>query len=1342
MQDKKTFRLFISSTFRDFGVERKVLQTDVFPEIRKYCNKRSLSFQPIDLRWGVSNEAQLDQKTLELCLNEVRSCKQHPSPNFLVMLGDRYGWVTLPYLIEQSEFENLIPHIPQKDLALVSTWYQLDKNQIPAAFLLQERAGDYVDYDTWQTEEAQLRTILQKALRAADLNPVQKLKYFQSATEAEIMEGIIPFLEHTPFQQKLLQKQPGLADLDATHVFGFFRTIDRIALIVSDFFEDDQDYQKAQQLKDQVKGILTHKLDIHTQPVTQNQINTDYLTDFSQAVMEFLKARIDEQLKEQTSLSDLDAEIAAHQAYAQQKKQNFIGQKIILNQISRYCQDKCTQPLVIYGTSGSGKSALMAQAEHILQEQTHNPQAPQQTPTVIQRFVGATPNASNLKTLLYFIFAQLGIDARSETEKQTEASENKNLQLNANDAETFEQLSYRMYEQLMGLANLTHSIILFIDAIDQVDHEDQFLWLPKNLPSNLKIIISVLDDDNYPEDSKYFTSLKTKTDALILVEDFNDKDAKELLKQLLKADSRSLQAHQWEYFFQQYQTSPSPLYIQLAAQEVKHWKSTDRVAELSIPSQPNHLKGQKTQDLAKTQQGIIQEFIKNLSKLYHHDALFIERVLSYIHISQDGLSESELIQLINQDTDFINQIAPDKFHQKEFPEIPTVIWSRLLLQLRPFLSQHQQDGENLLSFFHREFASVIKQNPNIKAQHLAIIEASQKLITQVQDLPFHANRWGKLYNTLVTQYDLQYKEESLQEGFAKFITSLKNPIYVKQFLEEATSNAEINEDKNKLFISKSEFSFLFFSLSQLSKNNESEWSDFFIKILNGYSYVLYRQNQVSSADKIIEKSIDLCEKYHDEKRVVWAKNYTWALTLRMYVFKSSPHFEEESWSEEHIQSEYSQVFEMVKKWLESSPDEWTEDFVIAALNYAPSLPYHEYQQTADIVIDIFNEVIECLHGDKKIKSFFKVKYFGEILEILEPVEAFCGSSEQITITKTNCINAIQKNANNIVEDIQSPIYEKATAYKAISLIDKGRGQYDKAAEFTENALNIFETLYKIDPVQWGNQYLDTISEIIKLYEPNQQNEKLIGLYDLLLDVSKTLFRLNPEQWCQNMLSTLESNISFYKGLSHSDKNKNTTVKDYSEQYLDLVRRCSLQNDVYEQKYYLAIDSLSRIYEDEGDLNSAIKLLIEKSDKLKSNYTKNPGPYAQNYSDNLGEISRLFYKIKDYKSTLIYKKLQCEIQEEIYEKCKLYKPKYNIGMSIETNDSDNLERCLYQHTLFMKEMASFFIDCGEYQNAQKKLEESLKNIKKIKKISSHPGFYDDDIKDVINKLESIGRLNMP
>jgi hypothetical protein len=54
-------------------------------------------FQAIDLRWGVREEAGLDQQTLKICIEEIKRCqKTKLKPNFIVLLGDRYGWRPAP----------------------------------------------------------------------------------------------------------------------------------------------------------------------------------------------------------------------------------------------------------------------------------------------------------------------------------------------------------------------------------------------------------------------------------------------------------------------------------------------------------------------------------------------------------------------------------------------------------------------------------------------------------------------------------------------------------------------------------------------------------------------------------------------------------------------------------------------------------------------------------------------------------------------------------------------------------------------------------------------------------------------------------------------------------------------------------------------------------------------------------------------------------------------------------------------------------------------------------------------------------------------------------------------
>src|SRR2546428_2094898 len=90
-------RVFVSSTFSDLKLERDALQKRVFPELERLCLKEGFQFQAIDLRWGVSTEAGLNHRAMQICFEELRRSQEvSPEPNFLILLGNRYGWRAVP----------------------------------------------------------------------------------------------------------------------------------------------------------------------------------------------------------------------------------------------------------------------------------------------------------------------------------------------------------------------------------------------------------------------------------------------------------------------------------------------------------------------------------------------------------------------------------------------------------------------------------------------------------------------------------------------------------------------------------------------------------------------------------------------------------------------------------------------------------------------------------------------------------------------------------------------------------------------------------------------------------------------------------------------------------------------------------------------------------------------------------------------------------------------------------------------------------------------------------------------------------------------------------------------
>ena len=73
--------------------ERDILIKKIFPQLRKLCEERAVTWTEVDLRWGIDTKAETEQeaeeKVLPLCLQEISRCR----PFFIGILGERYGCI-------------------------------------------------------------------------------------------------------------------------------------------------------------------------------------------------------------------------------------------------------------------------------------------------------------------------------------------------------------------------------------------------------------------------------------------------------------------------------------------------------------------------------------------------------------------------------------------------------------------------------------------------------------------------------------------------------------------------------------------------------------------------------------------------------------------------------------------------------------------------------------------------------------------------------------------------------------------------------------------------------------------------------------------------------------------------------------------------------------------------------------------------------------------------------------------------------------------------------------------------------------------------------------------------
>jgi len=733
----KTFRLFVSSTFSDLKEERNALQKKVFPELRTLCLQYGFRFQAIDLRWGVSQEASQNQETMRICLKEIERCQNiTPRPNFIVLLGDRYGWEPVPEEIPAEEFTQIKQVIeknkqefPDNAAALLDTWYRKDTNAVPPVYILQPAGSDNND-----SQETVL-SILRKTVEKLDLSPDRKLKYLASATHQEVENGALR-----------------VEDADQ-HVFGFFRSITNLDEVkkalpdksAKDFLDTDKNgtfdasaHDKLTATKKSLEDKLgTGNIFPYEVQWKNNTITTDHLDTLCKDVLHSLSAVIRKEAEKAEHIDELDKEVDAHTAFGVDRARFFIGRVRILDDIKKYIKTRSTHPLVVYGESGSGKSALMAQAAE--QVQNDNPQA-----VYITRFIGATPPSSDIRSLLESICRQISRIYGADEE---------------NIPTDYNELTKELPKRL-ALATAEKPLIIFLDALDQLSktHNAKTLnWLPADIPEQVNLILSAVSvlPDGSQESCYQALRQKLPQESLLEITPMPADEGEELLNIWLEKDAhRTLQPQQRQHLLDNFKQNGKPLYLKFAYEEAQRWKSYTPETETTLsPDIP----------------GIIQDLFTRLSSEKNHGAMLVSRSLGYIAAGKNGLSEDELIDVLSEDKEFFQDFLNRAFHKPPENRLPVIVWSRLYFDLEPYLIEISADGTTLMTFYHpTTFGNQVKEKylsekhktqrhkqlaEYFEKQDLYSFQKKQKTpnLRKLSELPFQQSKgemWDEVYETL------------------------------------------------------------------------------------------------------------------------------------------------------------------------------------------------------------------------------------------------------------------------------------------------------------------------------------------------------------------------------------------------------------------------------------------------------------------------------------------------------------------------------------------------------------------------------------------------------------------
>ena len=367
---------------------------------------------------------------------------------------------------------------------------------------------------------------------------------------------------------------------------------------------------------------------------TGSGVSTDHLHQFCIDVLADLTSVIESEIRKLTDEDPLDTEIRAHREFGEERgrKHPFKGRENMLGRIGSHIVSGANHPLILFGPAGTGKTALLARAVELAEEQV--PGA-----VTIRRFIGATPASVDCRSLLRSLCQELG--------RQYD-----------NDAAV--SLDYRElvseFRQRLSWATAEKPLLLFLDAVDQFAETDpgrSMVWLPAPMPPQVHVVVSALE---YPTDAiQVPSSTNNRVDPLSILrrrlpgeffvplDDLTGQDTRQLLENWLRIDprrERRLQSDQWQTVLSACERCPRPLFLQLASEEARLWNSEDAA----------RMPGESTPDAMLD--ALIGQLFDRLSESVNHGPLLVERTLGYLIASRNGLSGDELIGVLSSDEEF------------------------------------------------------------------------------------------------------------------------------------------------------------------------------------------------------------------------------------------------------------------------------------------------------------------------------------------------------------------------------------------------------------------------------------------------------------------------------------------------------------------------------------------------------------------------------------------------------------------------------------------------------------------------------------------------------------------
>ncbi len=381
-------------------------------------------------------------------------------------------------------------------------------------------------------------------------------------------------------------------------------------------------------------------------------------------ILEDLTALIEELYPESKRPDEVDRERAAHEAFVRSRTGVYVGREEYFKQLDAHADGK-SDPLVILGESGSGKSALLANWMAHYRESHRND-------IMLMHFIGASAESTDWAAMVRRLMGEMKRHFESFPEIPADRDKLRAAFLNW----PWKMPSAVTPELVKDyFAQFQQRVVIVIDGLNHLKDQEGALdlaWLPQKIPANCRLIVSTLSGRPLDE-------LKKRNWRTLEVQPMTSEERGCLIHDYLLQYAKHLNESQVDQIQTRPQTA-NPLFLCALLEELRlfgvHEKLNERIE--------HYLQAETIVDL-------YSRILKRYEEDYDSQRPGLVRdVMSQIWTSREGLSESEILELLGENG----------------TPLPQARWSAFHLAIEHSLI----DRGGLLAFFHDYLRAAVEES--------------------------------------------------------------------------------------------------------------------------------------------------------------------------------------------------------------------------------------------------------------------------------------------------------------------------------------------------------------------------------------------------------------------------------------------------------------------------------------------------------------------------------------------------------------------------------------------------------------------------------------------------------